>query len=389
MKRPQMPLALLLMLLALWIGQHRLEADGYVETDLVSDIPGRAAHLDPNLVNPWGIAFSATSPFWVSDNRTGLSTLYDGSGAPNSLVVTVPPPGGGTPPAAPTGVVFNGGIGFELSPGLPARFIFATEDGTLSGWNPGVAATTAILRVDNSASGAVYKGLAIGRSGAGDFIYAANFHAGTIDVFDSQFSPVSPPGGFTDPNLPSGFAPFNVQNFGGNLYVTYALHNSGGDDDLAGAGHGFVDVFDLNGNLLRRLMSQGVLNSPWGLAIAPAGFGGFANDLLVGNFGDGRINAFDVSTGDLVGTLADPAGNAVQIPGLWGLTFGNGGSGGNQEDLYFTAAIPGTGALEDHGLFGQLVYQVPEAGTSTLCLLGTLVFIAGSWRRVTSQAQAG
>jgi len=350
----------------------------YQEQKLVSDIPGFADYLDTSLKNPWGISSSSTSPLWISDNRTGVATLYNGSGQPQSLVVTVPPPAGGTPPSAPTGQVFNGGIGFEVSPGRPARFIFATEDGTISGWNPAASPTTAILKVDNSGSGAVYTGLAIGNNGAGDFLYAANFNSGAINVFDTNFAPTTLAGSFTDPTLPSGYAPFNIQNLGGKLYVTYA-------DDVPGPGKGFVDVFDLNGNLMLRLISDASLNSPWGLALAPGNFGEFSNDLLVGNFGDGKINAFDPMTGIFHGTMLDINGDPIVIEGLWGLKFGNGGNGGDSDTLYFTAGIPGDGAVEDHGLFGSLkpvqpVQPVPEP--TTMILLGSgLIGLAGYGRK--------
>jgi uncharacterized protein (TIGR03118 family) len=355
----------------------------YQEHKLVSDILGFADNLDPNLQNPWGISSSPTSPFWISDNRTGVATLYNGSGQPfpvgTPLVITIPPPAGAAPPSSPTGQVFNGGSSFEVVPGQPARFIFATEDGTISGWNPGANATNAILKVDNSASGAVYKGLAIGNNGGGDFLYAANFHAGTIDVFDSNFSLTTLAGNFTDPNIPSGFAPFNIQNLGGKLYVTYAKLDAGGHDDVPGPGNGFVDVFDLNGNFLQRLISNGPLNSPWGLALAPSNFGDFSNKLLVGNFGDGLINAFDPGTGAFLGQIQDDKSNPIVIEGLWGLKFGNDGNGGDSHTLYFTAGIPGDGMVEDHGLFGSLT-PVPEP--TTMLLLGSgLIGLAGYGRK--------
>src|SRR5438309_2116506 len=284
-----------------WLASPCAAQNNYIQHNLVSDIPGLANHTDPNLANPWGIASSATSPFWVSDNHTGVSTLYNSTGTPLALIVTVPPPSGGIPPSAPTGVVFNATSDFQVAgPGTAAHFIFATEDGTIAGWNSG---TNAILEVDNSAAGAVYKGIALGNNGISNFLYAANFHSGAIDVFNGSFAPTTLAGHFTDPNLPAGFAPFNIQNIGGSLLVTYALQDAAKHDDVAGPGNGFVDQFDLNGVLERRLISDGALNSPWGLAIAPGAFGAFSNDLLVGNFGDGHIHAFDPTTGAFLGTL--------------------------------------------------------------------------------------
>jgi uncharacterized protein (TIGR03118 family) len=328
---------------------------GFQQVNLVSDVPGRALSTDPDLVNPWGISHSATSPFWVSDNGTGVSTLYNGVGTKLALVVTIPPPLGSPPGtiATPTGQVFNGTADFVVTTGSgsgPSRFIFATEDGTISGWNPSADPTHAILAVDNSASGAIYKGLAIGANGSGNFLYAANFHAGTIDVFDKDFQPVQLAGSFTDPNIHRGFAPFNIQNLGGKLYVTYARQDADREDDVAGPANGFVDVFDTDGNLLQRLVTRGRLNSPWGLAIAPASFGPFGNDLLVGNFGDGRINAYDPVTGEFLGQLGGPDNRPITIDGLWGLIVGNGGNGGDVDKVYFTAGPDD----ETHGLFGSL-----------------------------------
>ena len=336
---------------------------GFVQTNLVSDVPGLAANTDANLKNPWGIASSATSPFWVADNGTGVSTIYNSSGTPQSLVVTIPSPaGGGT--GTPTGIVFNGSSDFQVAGvGAPALFIFASENGTISGWAPPLA-TTAAIQVDNSGAGAVYKGLAIGNNGLGNFLYAANFGSNAIDVFNGTYAPATLTGSFTDPNLPAGFAPFNVQNLGGTLYVTYAkVDPTDPEEDLPGPGNGFVDQYDLNGNLIRRLASDGVLNSPWGLALAPSGFGIFANSLLVGNFGDGRINAFDPVTGDFLGSLRDTSGNPIEIEGLWGLRVGNGGNGGDPNKVYFAAGIND----ENNGLFGSIA-SAPDSG-STLALL--------------------
>jgi uncharacterized protein (TIGR03118 family) len=334
----------------------------YIMHGLVSDLRGQAEVFDPNLSNPWGIALSSASPFWISDNHTGVATVYDSNGRPfpsgNPLVVTIPPPAGGMPPAAPTGIVFNGTNSFALATGMPARFIFTTEDGTISGWNPMVDPTNAVLKVDQSTSGAVYKGLAMGHNGAGDFLYATNFHAGTVDVFDTNFSPA---GTFTDPPLMAlGFAPFGIRNIGGQLYVTFAKQDADAHDDVAGPGNGYVDIFNTDGTPVKRLISNGPLNSPWGLAPAPANFGQLSGSLLIGNFGDGTINGFDVSNGAFLGQMLMPSGRPLSIPGLWGLIFGNGGNGGDPGTLYFTAGIPGPGgAVEDHGLFGQIRPQQP------------------------------
>jgi len=330
--------------------------DVYVRLNLVSDLPAHALVRDPNLVNPWGIAFSATGPFWISDNHTGVSTVYNGAGRPqpsgNPLVVTIPPAPGGTPPGSPTGIVFNPTPDFTLATGKPAVFIFATEDGSISAWNPSVDATNAVFK--GSRSGAVYKGLALGNNGSANFLYATNFHDGTIDVYDANFAPASLSGSFADPTLPAGFAPFGIRNIAGKLLVTYALQDADKHDDVPGPGNGFVDVFDTNGHLITRLISGGALNSPWGLAIAPNDFGALSRTLLVGNFGDGTIHGYDPSTGTLKGTMLGPLRRPLSITGLWGLIFGNGGQGGDSGVLYFTAGIAGPGQIEDHGLFGEI-----------------------------------
>jgi uncharacterized protein (TIGR03118 family) len=327
----------------------------FQQVNLVSNIPGLALSTDPNLVNPWGLSHSGTSPFWVSDNGTGVSTLYNTAGTKLALTVTVPPPAGSPPgtTSKPTGQVFNGTTDFVVTNGVasaPSRFIFTTEDGTISGWNPTVDPTHAILGADNSASEAIYKGLAIGANASGNFLYAANFHAGTIDVFDKDFHQVQLAGSFSDPNIHRGFAPFNIQNLGGKLYVTYAKQDADGEDDVAGPGNGYVDIFDTDGNLLQRLATRGRLNSPWGLAFAPPSFGEFAGDLLVGNFGDGRINVVDPVSGEFLNQLRDANNRPITIDGLWGLLVGNGGNGGDVGKVYFTAG-PND---EADGLFGSI-----------------------------------
>jgi uncharacterized protein (TIGR03118 family) len=318
---------------------------------------------------------STGSPWWVSDNGTGVSTLYNGNtGMPQSLVVTIPPT-----PSAPTGQVFNSTPSFKIGGVTKASFIFATEDGTIAAWN-GAQGTTAALEVDNSPSGAIYKGIAIGSVGSDDFLYAADFHGGKIDVFDGNFGSTSAPGGFLDPTLPAGFAPFNIQNLGGKLYVTYAMQDADKEDDVAGPGLGFVDVFDTSGNLLERLVSNGVLNSPWGLAIAPSNFGIFSNALLIGNFGDGTINAFDPNTPNMyLGTLTQ-FGSPITIDRLWGLGFGNGANAGPKTSLFFTAGIAGPDEIEDHGLFG-VITSAPEPSAVSLTVFGAIGLLLFARRR--------
>lgn len=326
----------------------------YTQTNLVSDGSVPAATISDNLINPWGISHSPTGPFWVSDNGTGLTTIYDGAGdiikVAGQDAITIATPSG-QDMSAPTGQVFNiAGSGFDVAANgvtAPSVFLFATEDGTISGWAPTVDPASSVIAVDNSNGGAVYKGLAIGTSGQGTFLYAANFGNGTVDVFNSTFKQVN---SFTDPDLPPGYAPFNVQVLDDKLYVSFAQQDAAKHDDVAGPGHGFVDAFDLNGNMLDRVASRGVLNSPWGLDIAPQGFGQFSGDLLVGNFGDGTIDAFDPKTDRFVGQLLGSDGNPLQIQDLWALTNGTGFQGTNPSAVYFTAG----GQDEQHGIFGSL-----------------------------------
>jgi uncharacterized protein (TIGR03118 family) len=336
-------------------------AQPYAQTNLVSSVPGLAPVTDPQLVNPWGISFSGTSPFWVSDAGTGVSTLYNAAGVKQGLVVTIPGPGG-QGPGVPTGQVFNNAASFALGNGANATFMFASVRGTITGWN-GAAGTTALIKVDQSASGAAYTGLAIAGSGATARLYAANFGNGRVDVFDGGFNPVLA-GSFLDPNLPAGYAPFNVQTLAGSVYVTYALKDPLTGEDLPGAGHGFVDVFNTDGVLQRRVVTDGVLDSPWGLAIAPASFGPFGGALLVGNFGDGTIHAFDNTTGALLGALTGSNGSALVNEGLWAIAFGNNGAGSDPNSLYITAGIND----ETGGLFAR-ISAVPEP--QTVALVGT------------------
>jgi len=347
-------------------------------TNLVSDGSVPAPNIDPGLINPWGISYAPTGPFWISDNGSGLSTLYNGAGSTIALTVQIAPPGGGTPPAAPTGTVFNGTGGFQVSSGGKtgsAVFIFATEDGTISGWAPSVNGTQSILAVDNSTAGggAVYKGLTIGADDGADYLYASDFRNGEVEQFNSNFGLVR---AFTDPFVSPGFAPFNVQSLDGHLFVTFALQDAAKHDDVAGAGNGFVDEFNMDGTFDKRLVSNGVLDSPWGLDIAPASFGSFAGDLLVGNFGDGTINAFNINTGVFEGTLDGTDGKPLVLGDLWGLINGNGAAGGDLDKVYFTAGI----VDESEGLFGS-ISAVPEPATWAAMLLGFGLLGASMRRR--------
>lgn len=329
----------------------------YQQTNLVSNLAGVAKVQDKNLVNAWGIAFGPTTPFWISDNGAGVSTLYNGQGTPfpagAPLVVTIPPPKGSNATAAPTGMVFNGTSDFAVSANgtsASSLFIFDTEDGTISGWSPNVDRTHAILAVDNSSKNAVYKGLAMGQDDGHNLLFATNFHSGAVDVFDAKFHWVK---SFTDKHLPKGYAPFGISNINGYLVVTFALQDQDKHDDVKGAGHGFVDVFDTDGRLHRRLISRGALNSPWGLAVAPDDFGRFSHALLVGNFGNGRINAYSPFSGRFLGTLEDEHSKPITIDGLWALTFGNGSNAGATTTLFFTAG-PND---EQDGLFGSIMAE--------------------------------
>jgi uncharacterized protein (TIGR03118 family) len=322
--------------------QHNIVSDGSVKADII----------DAQLVNPWGLTASATSPWWVSDNGADVSTLYNiSTGMKAPLVVAVP--------GAPTGTVFNNSTGFEVAPGVKSLFLFATEAGTIRGWNPAATGTNTFVLVDNGPFGAVYKGLAMAVTTKGAWLYATNFHAGTVDVYDSTWTQVK--GGFRDRWLPKGYAPFGIQVIGDAVFVTYALREKDGDDDVPGPGHGFVDQFDLAGHFIRRVASRGVLNSPWGIAWAPDGFGRFSKHLLIGNFGDGRIHAFDFKRHghfgrfDLDGRMKDASGRTLRIDGLWAIAFGNGAGAGPLTTLFFTAG-PND---EANGLMGSLL-PVPK-----------------------------
>ncbi|MGZ5713612.1 MAG: TIGR03118 family protein [Caldimonas sp.] len=333
---------------------------GFVATNLVSNVntasnPYSSSNVDSHLVNAWGIAFNPQGFVWVADNGTSTSTLYDGRGMPQSLVVTVPPGVAGS--ANPTGIVFNGSASFAVTQGgvsAPSVFIFAGEAGTVSAWSPTVNATNAVTVVDGAAQGKVYKGLATVTQGGAPRLYAADFHNGVVDVFDENFAPVVRAGAFTDANLPAGYAPFGIQAIGNQIFVSFAKQDAQAHDEVDGAGLGAVDVFDTAGTLQARLIAPGGrLNAPWGMAMAPADFGPLSNALLVGNFGDGRINAFNPTTGASLGPLARADGSPIVIDGLWGLAFGNGLNAQPTNTLFYAAGP----ASESNGVYGRIDFH--------------------------------
>jgi uncharacterized protein (TIGR03118 family) len=346
----------------------RADAAGYLKTNLVSDknSAAMAPTNDPSLVNPWGVAFFPGGPFWVSDNGTGLSTLYDGMGNKIPLTVTIPAPSGDTNPGAPgpSGMVWNGNpqafkVGNpELNNTAAALFIWATEDGTIAAWQGGLSpiteAVTVVPNPDfvNGGKGTdpVYKGLAIGNNSTGLFLYATNFRSGKVMVWDTKFgfnSALSAK--FVDNQIPAGFAPFGIQNINGQLWITYAKQDSLKHDPVDGAGKGFVDVFDTDGNLLRHFAKRGVLNAPWGVVLAPTHFGEFSGDILIGNFGDGKITAWDPKTREFIDWMRDKDGETIKLGSLWALVFG-GGEAASPQTLYFTTGL----VDESDGLFGTL-----------------------------------
>jgi uncharacterized protein (TIGR03118 family) len=327
----------------------------YVQTNLTSDVSGLAANTDANLKNPWGMAFSATSPFWASDQGTSKATLYNGAGVPQALVVTTPP--------APTGQVFNASSSFNLPTGGKALFIFDSLSGRIAGWNGAQGTTAATMFTAND--GAAFTGLAINNNGSGDFLYAADFANGRIDVLNTNFALTTLPGTFTDPNLPAGFSPNNIQTVGGKLYVEYAKVDPVTHRPTTTANTGIVDVFDANGTFLQRLATNTHLNSPWGITQAPASFGSFGGDILVGNFGDGTISAFDPLSGVFQGVLSDLSGSPIVNSGLWALNFRATGSGFDSNALFFNAGIND----EADGLFGEIT-PAPEPSSLALLALG-------------------
>ncbi len=389
------------------VGSHKYKASGsfsvsttiqqgsavvsssFTATNLISDGAVPADHLDADLVNPWGLVAPNPGDFRDGNNGTGTATVFSAQGNVSTglPVVTIPPPAGSTDPSTPTGVVSNQSKGFVVSDGTtsgPAAFIYATEDGTISGWNPRVAtngssppSVRAVLAVDNSSTGAVYKGLTIfnvpagSPIPAGQYLFATNFHSGAIDAFDSSFKPVALPAGtFQDSTIPVGYAPVGIQTIGGDLYVTYAKQDDDKHDDVAGAGNGFVDVYSASGLLLMRLggmTRQAELNSPWGLIQAPSDFGHFSNDILVGNFGDSHVSAFDPLTGAFLGQLTNSQGKPLTLDGgfsgpdskgLWGIFAFSSGTG-SPSTVYFTSGFNDEG----DGVFGTLTPT--EVATAT------------------------
>jgi len=345
----------------------------YLVHNLVSDLADTADHQDPNLVNPWGVGFGPT-PFWAGNNGKGSATLYSGTGAIIPLVVTIPQAANAGTAGPVTGVIFNSFASnpdaFDVTTGKSALFMFCSEDGVISGWNQAVSGSKASILFDNSKSGAVYTGCALGGTATAPYLFAANFNAGTVDVYDANLElnpapyngstppqPYSTSSSFANPAIPAGFAPFNIQNIDGTLFVTYAKQDSQKHSNVGGPGNGYVAMFNLNGSLISNLVSEGPLNSPWGMAVAPANFGPFAGALLVGNFTDGRINAFNATTGALLGSLNDTNGTPIAIPGLWSLNFGGGAQSEDSGTLYITAGIgggPNNDPVESHGLLASI-----------------------------------
>ena len=339
-------------------------AQHYTQTNLTADVSATSATPvtpDANLVNAWGLTRSSTSPWWIADNGMGLSTLYNGAGAPQQLVITIPLLDGASGTSAPTGTVFNYTSSFNVANGKKAIFLFATEDGTISGWNPGADPTHSIIKVKEPKT-AIFKGLAVADAAGGPRLYATNFMSGRVEVFNGNFYPVhTEEWAFRDPRLKKDFVPFGIQNIGGNLLVTFASRAKGSRDEDHGPGLGAAAIFDTEGRLLLRLEYGNWFNAPWGIAASPADFGVFSHRILIGNFGDGTINAFNAVTGKHEGWLLDAAGNTLQIDGLWALQFGNDANAGPALKLFFTAG-PGD---ENHGLFGNITPVASEQRGST------------------------
>ncbi|HEX3685580.1 MAG TPA: TIGR03118 family protein [Bryobacteraceae bacterium] len=362
---------------ALSISPCALFASEFDQTNLVSSVPGLAAHQDSNLIDPWGVAFSPTSPFWMANQNSATTTLYDGSGnlieIGGNPAITIP--GGASGTAGPTGEVFNGTSGFQLN-GSPAHFIFANLNGTISGWTGGASA---VLATPAATPGATFTGLALASNGGANYLYAADstYLTGKIDVFNSSFQPVSlGTGSFTDPNGLAGYVPFNIQLIDGQLYVAYANLNPDGSSNPGG----YVDIYNTNGTFVKRFASGGALNAPWGFAVAPATFGSFGGDLLIANNGNGWINAFNPTTGAFIGSLDGSNGQPLAYQDLWAIDFRTGGTNVNTNALYFVEGINN----DTGGLFGELTVATPEPASLMLVMFGVLGLGLAARRRKTA-----
>jgi uncharacterized protein (TIGR03118 family) len=356
-------------------------ANNYVQHNLVSAAAGLADRSDPSLAAPWGIAFSSTGPFWIANQGTGVATVYNSAGAPATGPVNLP--------GQPAAIVRNSAPDFLVAPGVPALFLFSSAAGTISAWNNSALGGSAAVKIDHSQSGAVYTGLAQAAYAGGWALYAVNFHAGTVEVYDGNFNQFSAPGGFQDPSLPPGYVPFNIWAAGNKLYVSFALQDAGKTNPVAGPGNGFLDLFDVNGSLVQRVGGGAPLNAPWGMAIAPPKFGDFAGALLVANFGDGTVDAFDLVNSRLLGVLGNVAGQPLSIPGLRALAVGNGSGAGDSNTVYFTATATGGlfGGLQaapiigNNGIVNAAGYQLGAAPSTYVSILGNnLASTTRSWQ---------
>jgi uncharacterized protein (TIGR03118 family) len=346
-------------------GTAMAQTTTYVQTNIISDLPGTASVTDPTLLNPWGV--SVGPAIWIDAANTGLVKVDTAAGATVIPNVTIPAASGSSAKGSPSGTVFNSaGTGFTLPDGSSALFLFGTLDGTIAGWDVN-SGTQAVTVFNNSANKASYTDIALDTNSTGTFLLAADFSLGTVDVLNSGFTPARLAGSFVDPNLPAGYAPFGIHSIGGNVYVTYAEVNPSNGGPMVGPGLGYVDEFDNNGNFIAETIVQSVLNAPWGMALAPAGFGSFGGDLLVGNFGDGAINAFNPTTFAYAGSLSTAAGTPIANPGLWEIFFGQGGTVGDTNTLYFAAGINN----EADGLFGSIGIAQPAAGAPSFTFSST------------------
>jgi uncharacterized protein (TIGR03118 family) len=356
-------------------------ANNYLQHNLVATGSASADHSDASLVNPWGIAFSASGPFWIANQGSAVASIYNSSGAISAESVAVP--------AQPTGIVQNSTTDFPVAPGVPALFLFCSAAGTISAWNSAGFVSGAVVKIDHSTSGAIYTGLARASYASGSALYAVNFSAGKVEVYDGNFNLLTTSGSFQDPAIPPGFVPYNIWASGNKLYVTFAQQNSAKSGPVTAAGSGYVDQFDVNGSLVQKVAAGAPLNAPWGLAIAPAKFGDFAGALLVGNFGDGTISAFDVTNSRFLGTLANVSGQTLSIGGLRALAVGNGGSAGDSNAVYFTAdgsqslfgSVQAAPVINNNGILNAAGYQLGVAPYTFVSILGNnLAATTRSWQ---------